>query len=193
MTADEQTGVALVLIDVLDDLSSEHSQDDLEGAALAAPKILALRERAHEAGVPVIYANHRVDTEELTAFSKARDAGHVVTRMLVPTDKDHSVLKSGPSAFDATELQSLLQRLEARTVVLAGFSADNDVLRTAKDARDRGYNVVVPSDCTAAETNAVTDLALGWIRSEANARVAPSLSIDLRALRYERGDAVTEL
>jgi nicotinamidase-related amidase len=61
MTADEQTGAALVLIDVLDDLSSDHSQDELEGARLAAPKILALRERAHEAGVPVIYANRRFD------------------------------------------------------------------------------------------------------------------------------------
>jgi len=186
MTEDEQTGVALVLIDVLDDLSSSHSQDELEGAHLAAPKILALRERAHEAGVPVIYANHRFDAQELTAFSKARDAGHVVTRMLVPTDKDHSVLKSGPSAFDATELESLLQKLEARTVVLAGFSADNDVLKTATDARARGYHVVVPSDCIAAGTNALTDLALGWIRSEANARVDASDAIDLRALRYER-------
>lgn len=186
MDADEQTGVALVLIDVLDDLSSDQSQDELEGARFAAPKILALRERAHEAGVPVIYANHRFDAEELTAFSNARDAERVVTRMLVPTDKDHSVLKSGPSAFEASELQSLLQQLEARTVVLAGFSADNDILRTATDARDRGYQVVVPSDCTAAGTDALTKLALGWIRSEANARIDDSLDIDLRALRYGR-------
>jgi nicotinamidase-related amidase len=106
--------------------------------------------------------------------------------MLVPTDKDHSVLKSGPSAFDATELQSLLQELDARTVVLAGFSADNDVLKTATDARARGYHVVVPSDCIAAGTAALTELALDWIRSEANARVDDSLAIDLRALRYER-------
>lgn len=188
MSADEQTGAALVLIDVLDDLGSDHSQDELEGARVAAPKILALRERAHEAGVPVIYANRPFNAEELTAFSNARDAGHVVTRMLVPTDRDRAVIKSGPSAFEATELQSLLEELEARTVVLAGFSADNDVLRTATDARDRGYHVVVPSDCTAAGTNALTELALDWIRSEASARVDDSLAIDLRALRYEHVD-----
>jgi nicotinamidase-related amidase len=185
MAEDEQTGAALVLIDVLDDLRSDYSQDELEGARLAAPKILALRERAHEAGVPVIYANRPFDREELTAFSHARDAGHVVTRMLVPTDKDHLVLTSGPSAFDASELQSLPQKLEARTVVLAGFTADNDVLKTATDARAKGYHVVVPSDCTAAGTNELTEVALGRIQSAANARVDDSLAIDLRALRYE--------
>jgi nicotinamidase-related amidase len=105
--------------------------------------------------------------------------------MLVPTDKDHLVLTSGPSAFDASELQSLLQKLEARTVVLAGFTADNDVLKTATDARAKGYHVVVPSDCTAAGTNELTEVALGRIQSAANARVDDSLAIDLRALRYE--------
>lgn len=188
MSEEEQAGVALVLIDVIDNLNADDSRALVEAARLAAPRILALRERAHESGVPVIYVNHGSAPTNPTAFFPQSSAGgDVITRMLVPTEQDYLVVKSRPSGFEATELQSLLEQVKARTVVLAGFSADGDLLPTASDARARGYDVVVPADCTASSSDERTQLALTRMRSEAGALTDDSQKIDLRALRYGLG------
>jgi nicotinamidase-related amidase len=104
--------------------------------------------------------------------------------MLVPVESDHAVLKTNRSGFDATELESLLERVQARTLVLAGFSAEADVLLTARDAHARGYDVLVPSDCTAGSSDELTRQALDRMSSEAEARTDESLTLDLQALRY---------
>ena len=184
MTEAEEPGVALLLIDVIDSLNEDDSRDLIAAARLAAPKILALRERAHESGVPVIYVNHGVAQNDPTAFPEASADGDVVTRMLAPTERDYSVVKLRASGFEETELQSLLDQVKARTVVLAGFTTDDTLLPTASDAHARGYGVVVPTDCTAAKSDARAQLAFSRMRLEAGALTRDSQTIDLRALRY---------
>jgi nicotinamidase-related amidase len=198
MTDDESSAVALLMIDVVNAFDFPDSEGIVQAAARAAPHILALRERAHLAGIPVIYVNDnfgqwRSDFRTtVSACSASNKPGHQVTRLLVPTERDYFVLKPRHSAFYCTALEVLLERLEVRTLVLVGFATNICVLYTASDAHMRGYSVVVPRDCTASNSQELTDQALEQMRMVTNARTSDSLELDLSALCQEpnRGTAV---
>src|SRR6188508_2745248 len=87
------SSVALLLIDVVNALDFADSHGLVEAAGRAAPRILALRERAHLANVPVIYTNDnfgqwRSDFRAtISACSAPAKPGHQVTRLLVPTER----------------------------------------------------------------------------------------------------------
>lgn len=188
----EQSPLALVLVDVINGFDFEGCEALVAAAKRAAPRILALRERAHSAGVPVIYVNDnfgrwRSDFRStVEACSKVHQPGHEVTRMLVPGDSDYFVLKPRHSAFYCTALELLLDRMGARTLIICGFAANICVLFSANDAHVRGYQVVVPEDCTAANSEALTEQALEQLRTVVGASTDPSVKLDLAALRYAR-------
>jgi nicotinamidase-related amidase len=185
----EESPVALLLIDVMNGFDFEGSEGLIEGARRAAPRILALRERAHAESVPVIYVNDnfgqwRSDFRAtVAACCDAHQPGHSVARMLTPTERDYFVLKPRHSAFYCTALEVLLARIKARTLVIAGFATNICVLFTANDAHMRGYEVVVPADCTASNSESLTRDALEQMRVVANARTDESLKLDLGVLR----------
>jgi nicotinamidase-related amidase len=68
-------------------------------------------------------------------------------------------------------------------LVLAGFAANICLLFSANDAYMRGYDVIVPGDCTAANSPALAEQALAQLRVAANARTDVSDELDLTALR----------
>jgi len=185
----DTSSTALVLVDVINGLSFEGSEGIVQAATLAAPKICALRERAHRAGVPVVYVNDnfgqwRSDLRAIIAACTAADQpGRDITRMLVPTERDYFILKPRHSAFYCTALEPLLQSFGARRLVLAGFAANICLLFSANDAYMRGYEVAVPADCTAANSPALVEQALAQLRVAANARTDASDELDLTALR----------
>jgi nicotinamidase-related amidase len=189
MTNAEQSAVALILIDVINGFDFEGCEGLAAAARLAAPRILALRERAHQAGVPVIYVNDnfgrwRSDFRStVAACSDPSQPGHHVTRMLVPTERDYFVLKPRHSAFYATALEPLLSLLKVRSLILTGFAANICVLFTANDAHMRGYRVIVPADCTASNSLELTQQALEQMRLAASAGTEESLELDLGALQ----------
>lgn len=189
MTESEQSSVALILIDVINGFDFEGCEGLVAAAEAVAPNILALRQRAHEAGVPVIYVNDnfgkwRSDFRVIVEACSASDQpGHRVTRTLVPTENDYLVLKPRHSAFYCTVLEPMLQGFRARTLVLVGFATNICVLFTANDARTRGYDVIVPADCTAANSNELAEQALDQLRVATNACTDESPQIDLAALR----------
>nr|WP_275662661.1 isochorismatase family cysteine hydrolase [Delftia acidovorans] len=87
-----------------------------------------------------------------------------IARLLAPDAEDLVILKPQHSAFHSTPLLHLLGRMNARRLVIVGFAADMCVMLTATDARMSGYEVWVPSDCTAAETPARRQQALRQLR-----------------------------
>jgi nicotinamidase-related amidase len=183
------SSVALLLIDVINALDFVGSRGLVEAAGRAAPRILALRERAHLAGVPVIYVNDnfgqwRSDFRAtISACSASNKPGHQITRMLVPSERDYFVLKPRHSAFYCTALPILLEQLKVRTLVLVGFATNICVLYTASDAHMRSYDVIVPSDCTACNTPELTKQALDQMRMVTAARIVESTELDFSALR----------
>ena len=104
-----------------------------------------LRDRAHRAGVPVIYVNDnwgrwRSDFKAIVAdCSKADRPGAPIAELLKPTLKDFFVLKPHLSGFHETPLDTLLQTGEVETLIITGFAADNCVLFTAAEAHMRDY------------------------------------------------------
>jgi nicotinamidase-related amidase len=150
---------ALLLVDVI------NLFDFPRGASLArrsinpAKRIRRLRERAHRAGVPVIYVNDnwgrwRSDFKTIVADCRQRGRpGAPIAEMLEPTPRDFFVLKPHLSGFHETPLDTLLQSGHVQTVILTGFAADNCVFFTAAEAHMRDYKVVVPSDCCASESD----------------------------------------
>lgn len=185
--------VALVLIDVINDLEFPGGEDLLEPAKAAAEKLAALKRRAKALGVPVIYANDnfgrwRSDFREVVQHVLNDGVrGEPIARLIAPDHDDYFVLKPKHSAFFATTLDTLLEYLRARHLVLAGFAGDICVLFTASDAFMRDFHVHVPADCMASEDAEETRHALDYMRRVLGADTTPSADLDLEALA--RGDS----
>jgi biuret amidohydrolase len=74
---------------------------------------------------------------------------HEVIASLAPTAGDLVIDKNTSSAFNSTGVEGLLRNLEVETLVIAGLATDMCVETTARDAADRGFNVIVVEDATA--------------------------------------------
>lgn len=177
--------VALVCIDVINGFDFEGSEPLVKAASVAAPRIKALQERARSAGAPVLYVNDnfgrwRSDFHQtVQACCDPAQPGHVVSDQLRPHESDYFVLKPRHSGFFCTTLELLLQSLEVRRLVLVGFATNICVLFTAHDAHMRGYEVVVPSDCTASNSPELTQLALEHLRTVSHATIVESERVEL--------------
>ena len=155
--APDNSEVALVLIDVINDLEFEGGDKLLRTALPAAEKISQLKARAQEVGVPIIYVNDnfgrwRSDFPRIVEHCLQSDVrGKPVVEQLRPEDDDYFVLKPKHSAFFQTNLEILLKYLEVSTLILSGMAGDICVLFSANDAYMRDFRIVVPPDCTASE------------------------------------------
>ena len=58
----------------------------------------------------------------------------------------------GITGFHGTELESILRGLGVQTLVLAGVSTNIALPGMSTEAVNRGFNVVIPEDCTAGGT-----------------------------------------
>jgi nicotinamidase-related amidase len=188
-SAPDESRVALLLIDWINDLEFESGAHLLERALPAARATAALRRRAKRAGVPVIYCNDnfgkwRSDFRSLLEHC-LRDGvrGRPIVELLRPDDQDYFVLKPKHSGFHSTTLEVLLDHLGARTLVLTGVAGNYCVLFTAHDAYMGDYRVVVPQDCIASETEEDDLHALEHMAKTCKAETSPSAAIDFQALR----------
>lgn len=66
---------------------------------------------------------------------------------VAPRPEEIVVRKRAVSAFAGTELERLLRVRDVSTVALAGSITNFAVEGTARDASDRGYRVIILSDC----------------------------------------------
>jgi nicotinamidase-related amidase len=187
--APDHSPVALVLIDVINDLEFPGGERLLEPALAAAERIAVLRRRAHQAGIPVIYANDnfgrwRSDFREVIERCLSSDvSGRPVVQRLRPEPDDYFVLKPKHSAFFSTTLEMLLTYLGVQHLILAGIRTDSCVLMTAADAYMRDLHLHVPTDCSVSMTEENHRQALAYMERELKVDLTPSTELDLRALR----------
>ena len=138
--APDKSPVALLLIDVINDLDFPEGDQLLRHALPMAGRIAALKRRARRAGVPVVYVNDnfgrwRSDLNaQVDHCLKDGCRGQPVVELLRPEEDDYFVLKPKHSGFFSTTLDTLLEYLGTRTVVLTGMAANICVLFTANDA-----------------------------------------------------------
>lgn len=170
----------LLLVDWINPLDFEGSEDIAPAALGAAKNTAAFKGRWCRRRLPVIYANDnygawRSDFEEVTQRCQERPgAAGEIARLMAPGEDDFTVLKPRHSAFYGTPLALLLAQMHVHRIVLSGLATDICVQLTAMDAFLRGYSVWVPSDCTASESPARTREALDYMARVLNVDTRPS-------------------
>ena len=109
--------------------------------------------------------------------------GEPIVRLLKPDPDDYFVLKPKHSAFYSTTLDTLLDYLGARTLILAGFAGNICILFSANDAYMRDFLLYVPEDCIASNTKRDNTVAVELMRTVLKADVTKSTELDLEKLR----------
>jgi len=175
-----KTRQALLIIDVINDLDFPGGENVLPWAKRMVKPLSAARQAAHHRGIPVIYANDNYghwhsDFKEVYQHCIRRGArGREVATRMRPTAKDYFVLKPRHSAFFATSLKPLLEFLKVEKLILTGIATNLCVLFTAHDAHMHGYEMMVLSDCCAAESDGDHNLALDQLHRFCGATVCLS-------------------
>jgi nicotinamidase-related amidase len=186
--APDQARAALLLIDVINDLEFESGEQLFKHALPMARRIAALKKRARQAGIPVIYANDNFgkwqsDLNKLISHCLEDDVrGKPIVELLRPDEDDYFVLKPKHSAFFSTTLETLLSYLNVKTVIITGVAGNICVLFTANDAYMRDYCLVIPSDCVASNDAEENRLALEQMKKVLKADIMPSAELDLEHL-----------
>ncbi|ENH6339662.1 cysteine hydrolase [Burkholderia vietnamiensis] len=172
---------------------------DVKAAQTIVPKIQEVRKHASKLGMKVIHTRegHRADLSDLpeskrlkTALAGAEIGSHgPLGRLLIrgelgwqfiseltPLDGEIIVDKPGTGAFHGTDLHHILVSSHVTSLVLVGVTTGVCVTTTAREASDRGYNVLVLSDCCAEPNPLEHEMAVkllqiegGYVATTANA------------------------
>ncbi len=191
-SAPDTCRLALLLVDVINDLEFPEADAFLETAVPAARAIARLAARCRRLGVPVIYANDnfgrwRSDLRAVIQHCLRADVrGRPIARLLRPRRRDYLVLKPKHSAFFASPLETLLRYLEVERVILAGFAGNICVLFTANELYMRDYELFIPHDCCASNDAGDNAFALTQMVKVLKADVRASTELDLERMRGPR-------
>lgn len=192
----ESCTVALLLIDVINDMEWEGGEALGERALSMAERIARLKRRAREASIPVVYANDNFGRWKSDFRQVVRHCledgvrGQAVAEILRPEEDDYFVLKPKHSAFYASTLDTLLTYLGTRSLILTGIAGNICILFSANDAYMRDLNVVVPSDCVVSNTEEENRHALDQMAKILKADITPSTELDLQALLAQNENAL---
>jgi len=185
----DSSPVALLLIDVINDLEFADNQSLVKQSVRLADRIAALKKRARAAGISVIYVNDNFGKwqsdfqKQVSHCLRDRVCGQALVERLKPEANDYFVLKPKHSGFFSTTLDTVLRYLNAHTLILTGIAGDRCVLFTANDAFLRDFRVIVPSDCVISNHPRQNQQALKLMERVLEADIRPSSKLDLRALK----------
>ena len=137
-------------------------------------KITGLLEAARSAGVKVIYVavRWRPDHPEINRSAGLFQAiiegnalvegswGAAIHDAVAPREGEPVITKRAVSAFAGSDLANLLTASGITTLMLTGVATNFVVEGTAREAVDRGYNVIIVGDCCASMSQEAHDAAL---------------------------------
>jgi nicotinamidase-related amidase len=183
-----QVPVALLLIDVINDLEFEGGELLLRHALPMAERIAALKAQAQAYSIPSIYVNDNFGQWQ-SNFNRLVEhclesgvRGEQIVRQLHPDADDYFVLKPKHSGFFSTALELLLSHLHINTLILTGMAGDICVLFTANDAYMRDYHLYAPADCVASNEVENNRIALELMDRVLKADIRPSTDLDLDSI-----------
>jgi nicotinamidase-related amidase len=177
-----------VLIDMVNPL-------DFRGADLLAPRALhaaeriaAFKRRLRGAGIPTVYVNDnfgqwQVSFRELVEQYRHQPWPARLLQHVAPEPGDHFILKPMHSGFYGTSLDVLLGFWNARRLILTGVAGNICVLFTANDAHMRRYELSIPADCVASESDHDNSWALDQMDRVLGADIRPSTELGDGELR----------
>lgn len=179
----EFSPIALILIDVINDLDFPGSLRLLKQALPMARRLAFLKRRAKQHQVPCIYVNDNFGQwksdfrRTISHCAESHSTGAPIVELLQPADDDYFVLKPKHSGFHATTLELLLEYLGIETLILTGIATNICVLFTANDAYMRDYKLYVPADCVAANSPTDTRYSLSQMKLVLKADIRNSAQI----------------
>ena len=181
--------VALLLIDWINDLEFPEGDQLLRFAGPAAGRAAELKRRARAARIPVIYVNDNFGRWQSNFNAQVEHClgdgvrGRPLVELLQPDDADYFVLKPKHSGFFSTSLDILLEYLRVKTLILSGLAGNICVLFTANDAYMRDFQLVVPADAIASNTERENRNALDQMSRILRADVRPVAGLDLEEMK----------
>lgn len=185
---------ALVIIDMQRDFCDLEGYMGARGADVTAaqsiiPKISNIRAAARAAGMQIIFTRegHSSDLGDLPTNKRAKtrrsgaeigstgELGRLLIRGehgwqiipdLEPKSDEVVIDKLGTGAFYATELEHRLRVQGITQLVLVGVTTGVCVSTTAREASDRGFDVLVLGDCCAEPDPKTHQIALELLQVE---------------------------
>src|SRR3954466_14756135 len=94
------------------------------------------------------------------------EAGHEIIPELYPLPREPVIDKPGKGAFFATDLDAILQHLGIKQLVVTGVTTEVCVNTTVREANDRGYDCLVPSDCVGSYFPEFQEMGLKMIKAQ---------------------------
>jgi len=195
----ERSAVALLMIDVINELDFEGNEHIIKEAKEVGPAIQKLRARCKQEKIPVIYCQDnfgRWRSDFGAIYTHVRDSnspGSFLAEMLEPGECDYRLIKPKHSAFYGTTLVTLLQHLGTKTLICCGFAGDVCVFFSANDAYMNDISVVVPSDCigcTSADARHAAELLM---KTVLKIKPLKSTELDLEKLLRHQDDGPGEV
>ena len=186
--APDKANIALVVIDMINDLEFPEGEMLLRHAVPAAHRIVDLRRRAREFEIPVIYVNDNFGRwrsnfqAQVEHCLEPESRGRPVAELLIPDEEDYFVLKPKHSGFFSTTLDILLEYLGVKALILTGMAGNICVLFTANDAYMRDLSLFIPSDCIASNTEEENRIALDQMASVLKADTRLSTLLDFEEI-----------
>lgn len=190
----DPAATALVVIDMQRDFCDPLGYmaargGDVSAAKEIVPRIQALRDRAAAAGLKIIHTRegHRPDLSDLPESKRLKtaragaeigsygplgrllirgEAGWQFISELEPRPGEIVIDKPGTGAFHGTDLYHLLTTSGISNLVLVGVTTGVCVTSTAREASDRGFNVLVLADCCAEPDPREHEIALRLLQIE---------------------------
>lgn len=155
---------ALLIIDMFNDFDFVGGDNLLRNTEPIVEPILQLKRHFKKHDLPVIYCNDNFgqwkdSTEDIIRHAES-SRGSVIAERIAPEDKEYFIIKPRHSTFYGTQLDILLRQLDVTSLVLTGVASDICILFSANDGYMREYDLHVPHDCVAAETDKRNDSAL---------------------------------
>lgn len=165
---------AVLVINMNNGYVSEEAENYIKAGNLLAPRLGKFLNHCRECGITVIYASqiYRSDQADLPENSRtcARHQGKIlldgtweslIYEACAPEEQEIQIKKQYYNAFYQTELNVILQAMEADTVVITGVCTDVSCFYTAREAFYRNYRVAVLEDLTG--TRAWPDFGYGAV------------------------------
>jgi nicotinamidase-related amidase len=158
----------IIVVDMINDfvtgkLGSPRSRE-------IVPNIETLLKKARYLGIQVIYLKdaHTSGDREVAIWGQHAmkgTQGSEIVPQLKPDKNDIVLEKKWYSGFVDTELQSILKKIGANTLIFVGVSTDICVLNNVGDAYFSGFKTIVPEDCTASIDEAAHEQALKYMKN----------------------------
>lgn len=144
----------ILMIDVQREYFAEGGPLRIPDGPVVLARLRQLVESARQAHVPIIHVRH----EEAPGAPVFAAGGPLVETMpdVAPMGLEPVVVKHSPGSFTDTELADALEQFGVRRVVIAGFMTHMCCDTTARQASERGLDVIFLTDGTASR-----DLTVG--------------------------------